>query len=118
MNYDKYKNNILIKDDTKITRQVLYPQNFTFFNSISDLEVNDTIIISGYSSTYSASRDLRIKIYTKNDFESLIDSFPKEKNGYDYSLIPDSLNKFLFEIKKEYEEQRGILIGFFIEKKR
>ena len=117
LNYDKYKNNILIKDDTKITRQVLYPQNFTFFNSISDLEVNDTIIISGYSSTYSASRDLRIKIYTKNDFESLIDSFPKEKNGYDYRLIQDSQSNFYYQIKKEYEEQRGLLLGFFVDKK-
>ena len=68
MNYDKYKNNILIKDDTEIKRTVLYPQNYKFFKSISDLEVNDTIIISGYSSIYNTSRDLRIKIYTKNDF--------------------------------------------------
>ena len=29
LNYDKYKNNILIKDYTEIKRTVLYPQNFT-----------------------------------------------------------------------------------------
>ena len=116
-NYEKYKNNILIKDDTEITRTILYPQNYTFFKNISNLNVNDSIIISGYSSLFSLRRDLRVKIFTRGDFESLIDSFPKEKNGYDYSLIQDSESRFLFEIKKVYEEQRGILLGFFVEKK-
>ena len=101
----------------EIKRAVFYPQNYTFFKSISDLKVNESIIISGYSGTYSTSRDLRVKIYTRDDFESLIDSFPKEKNGYYYRLIQESESIFSYKIKKEYKEQKSILLGFFIDKK-
>ena len=70
------------------------------FKSISDLKVNDSIIIFDYSSIYSTSRDLRVKIYTGDDFESLIYSFTKEKNGWDYRLFQESESSFSYKIKK------------------
>ena len=47
LNYEKYKNNILVEDEDRISRTIISAQNFTLFKSISNLIVNESIIFSG-----------------------------------------------------------------------
>ena len=115
LNYEKYGNNILIKDDNEINRTVLSTQNLTFFKSILNLEINDSIIITGCSTKSDIMGELWIKIYKRDDFESLIQYFPVDKNGFDYELEVERWYNFTFEIKKENEDQKGILLGFFVD---
>ena len=84
LNYEKYKNNILIKDENEIDRTVISAQNYTFFKSISNLTINESIIFKCYFSGHFPEIEFYLKIYDSDDFESLVDSFPADKTGFDY----------------------------------
>ena len=114
LNYEKYGNNILIKDNNYIKKSVLSSQNYTFFKSLSNLAINESIIIEGDCNTYNSDSDIYIKKY-QDDIEILYKEFPTKKSNYDYYLGKGK--GFKYEIKKEYKEQKGILVGFFIDKK-
>ena len=115
LNYEKYRNNILIKDNNYIKKSVLSSQNYTFFKSLSNLAINESIIIEGDCNTYNSDSDIYIKKYQDDNFEILYKEFPTKKSDYDHHLGKGK--GFKYEIKKEYKEQKGILVGFFIDKK-
>ena len=115
LNYEKYRNNILIKDNNYIKKSVLSSQNYTFFKSLSNLATNESIIIEGDCNTYNSDSDIYIKKYQDDNFEILYKDFPTKKSDYDHHLGKGK--GFKYEIKKEYGEQKGILVGFFIDKK-
>ena len=111
LNYEKYKNNILIKDENEINKTVLSSQNYTFFKDISNIETNESIILT-ISYDPLSDYEFYVKFYNSSNFESLVDSFPIDKKDFDYKL--EMKGGYLkTEIKKLNETYRGILIGFF-----
>ena len=117
LRFEKYKNNILIENDSEIIRKVLSPQYFTFFKSISNLSVNDSIVFEDGSTNNTLQKNiLCAKIYKSHDFYSLYNSFPTDKNGFDIKLgTVEHWGSFSYKIKKQDDTQKGILFGFFIE---
>ena len=116
LNYEKYKNNILVKDENEVKRLILSPQNYTFFKNISNIAVKESIIVNGLYNGNYGRHYIYFKKYKSDDFESLVDSFPTNKEGFDGVLGQgEGFNNFSYDIKKENDSQKGILIGFFIE---
>ena len=115
LNFEKYKNNILIKDENEINKTVLSSQNYTFFKDISNIEINETIILNAfYKYEINLKYEFYAKFYNSTDFESLVDSFPTDKKDFDYKLEMKGYgSNYTTEIKKINETNRGILIGFF-----
>ncbi len=115
LKYEKYKNNILLKDETKVSRPILIPQNYKFFKSISNATMDDSIIINGDYSGINGRFYIYFKKYESDDFESLVDSFPTDTNGYD-DLLGEGLNykSFTHIIQKGNDSQKGLLIGYFV----
>ena len=117
LNYENYKNNILVNDENEINRTVLSPQNYTFFKSISNFAINESIIFTGYYSGTNQEHEFYIKTYESDDFVSLVNSFPTDKSGFDSILEKGGKGKnFTYEIKKENKSQKGILFGFYVGK--
>ena len=116
LNYEKYKNNILVKDENEVKRLILSPQNYTFFKNISNVTVKESIIVNGLYNGDYGQYYIYYKIYKSDVFDSLVDSFPNKKEGFDTLLWTGTYQRsFSFDIKKENDSQKGILIGFFVE---
>ena len=115
LNYEKYKNHILIKDDSEINRTMIISQRYTFFKNISNLTIDESIIVnfvySGHEKYY-----LYYKYYNSSDFETLFEnnSFPNDRKNFD-SLLGIGYDISTYEIRKENTSQNGFLIGFFME---
>ena len=115
LNYEKYKNNILIQDENEIDRTVISAQNYTFFKSISNLTINESIILKCYFSGHFPEHEFYLKIYDSDDFESLVDSFPTDKTGFDYKLeLEEKYSVFEYKFKKLNESQIALLFGVFV----
>ena len=119
LKYKKYKNSILLKDENEAGVPILSGENYTFFRSLSNYAFNEPIIITGECSGPN-SYSLYVKNYEPDDFESLFDSFPNDKKGFDsylgagYIYGSGSMH-FSYDTKKINQSQKGILIGFFVE---
>jgi len=119
LNYEKYKNNILVKDENEVKRLILSPQSYTFFKNISNVTVKESIRVNCFYNGNFGKYYIYYKKYKSDDFESLVDSFPTDKVGFDGLLgYEQGFTKFSNYIKKENDSQKGILIGFFIESAR
>ena len=115
LNYEKYKNNILVEDEDRISRTIISAQNFTLFKSISNLIVNESIIFSGSFFGYYPNHEFYIKIYESDDFESLVDSFPIDKKDFDSKIeVKEQYDDFGSRFNKVNESQKGVLFGIFV----
>ena len=115
LNYEDYKYNILLDYGKEIRKRVLSPQHFSFFINISNLSVNESIIFKGGASSFLQKYFFYIKYYNSDNFYSLIESFPEDKNGFDIEIGNKEYTSFNYEIKKAQTSQKGVLFGFFIE---
>ena len=116
MNYEQYKNNILVRDEKSISRTIISAQNYNFFKSLLNLTINESIIFSGSYYGLYLKNEFYIKIYESDDFESLVDSFPIDKDDYDSKIeAKEDYDHFGYELKKVNESQKGVLFGIFVD---
>ena len=117
---ENYGRNILLEEDKQVERQILSPQNLTFFTSISNLNIDDNVYFKfEISRTGEITNLFYIKIYESDNFTKLENSFPLQEENFDYKIykiktLTDN-GKFVYEFKKNLIAQKGILIGVFIE---
>ena len=115
LNYEEYKGNILLKDEIEITKRILSPQHFSFFKSISNLNVSESLVFIGRTYALLQRNRIYVKFYKSDDFFSLVESFPSKKEDFDYELGHSESSGFKYEVKKIHETQKGVLFGYFIE---
>ena len=117
LNYEEYRGNILLQDNSEIYKRILYRQHFYFFKDISDLNIGQSITFKiniGSGNIYQTT-SFYFKLYTSNNFDSLIRSFPYSRNGFGNQIITNSTNNFTLKVRKKYKTDKGLLFGVFIE---
>ena len=115
INYEDYKYNILLDEEKRIRKRVLSPQNFYFFKNISNLSVGETMIFKLGSTGSSQNKYVYVKYYNSDDFYSLLETFPEDKESFDYKVTISEYSRINHEIKKTQNSQKGVLFGFIIE---
>ena len=117
LNFKKNKEKFLLEEGKEKEIRVLHPQSFSFFRTISNLTINETIRFKGKidKSDFHTDR-FYIKYYESDNFENLVNDLPSNRQDFDYEI--GSLNwggEFDFKLKKIYNSQKGILLGVFID---
>ena len=119
LNYEEYNENILLQGNSEIRKRILCSQHFNFFKDISDLSTYESITFKGTTDTSYIYQKISFyfQFYESNNFSSLINSFPSNKDGFDNQIKTDSIGSFNLKVKKQYASQKGLLFGVFIEAK-
>ena len=117
LDFKKNKEKFLLEEGEEKEVRVLHPQSFSFFRTISNLTINETIRFKGKidKSDFHTDR-FYIKYYESDNFENLVNDLPSNRQDFDYEI--GSLNwggEFDFKLKKIYNSQKGILLGVFID---
>ena len=115
---EKYGRNILLEEDKEVERKILCQQNIGFFTSISNLNIDDNLYFKFKIAPGGSHADsLYIKLYESDNFTKLENSFPIQKEEFDYEIKSNSFKEgFIYELKKKISAQKGVLFGIFIER--
>ena len=119
INFEKYGYNIFLEEGKEKKLKVLYPQHFTFFKDITNLLVNETLIIKFKIDSSSFHKDrFFIKYYDSGNFEQLVNnSIPIYREDFDYSIgsFEYGGGDFNYELTKIYDSQKGVLFGVYFD---
>ncbi len=114
LSFTNSSENFLVKDED-INVDALSPQHFSFFKNISHLNRYEKIKFNGIINKGSFGYCyFFIKYYASDNFEKLVDAFPKSKQDFDRE-ISSRCENFNYEIEKTMNSQKGILLGIFVE---
>ena len=116
LSFTSYGENFWLQDDD-IYLEALSPQHYSFFKNISDLKISDKILFNGDAKRGDFGECYYyIKYYDSDNFERLIDIFPKRREDFDSQISASKYcGNFNFEIQKKNIFQKGILIGIFLD---
>ena len=114
-NYGEY---ILLEGDEEVEMKIFYPQCLYFFKSISYLTVNESIYFNFRSlRSYSHGENIYIQFYDSDNFERLLSLFPSNREDFDNKIgYIDNGGYFHYDLNKQYNSQKGVLFGVFIDR--
>ena len=114
LSFSEYGRNYWIKNDDDIKLYILSSQHYSFYRSISNLNISDDIIFKGnLDLDFQAEKRFYIKYYDIDNFEILYENFPSSGQFFDEEISSHS-GKFQVKLKKTNKSQKGILLGIFI----
>lgn len=109
LSFSEYGRNYWIKNDDDIKLDILSSQHYSFYKSISNLNISDDIIFKGnLDLDFKAEKRFYIKYYDIDNFEILYENFPSSGQFFDEQISSHS-GKFQVKLKKTNKSQKGIL---------
>jgi len=117
LNFKKNKEKFLLEEGKEKEVRVLHPQSFSFFRTISNLTINETIRFKGKIDKSDFHYDrFYVKYYESDNFENLVNDLPSNRQDFDYEIGSLSWGgEFDFKLKKKKNSKKGILLGVFID---